>query len=407
MRKNRLNLIDKIALNSFGTIFYFVCQWLITVFVVRLSGYKDAGVLSLIISTTNIFYFIALFGVRNYQISDVTIKHSDSEYIYMRIITSAISFLLFEIIVNILNFDHYTLICSNIYIFYKIGEAFTDVIFGSFQRYDDYKSIAISYILKGSISLLVFICVMSISHSLFYSLLFDVICYYIVIIYFDFFHLKKNFTFKFKRYKIQKIFYICLPLMIYMLIVPYLNFISRYIVSINYNKTVLGGYSSITMVFTIASTLISSIYVSIIPKISIFYIEKKYQRAKSLIINISVLIFVLGFLGLIASTFIGEFIFEIIFGSKIAAYIYLLNPTIIASIVLCFTTFYSSLLIAFGRNKFVLLYNFIGAIICTITISPLISWFGLIGSLYCLFIGLFVSALLLICKSFNCLKDKN
>ena len=36
-----------------------------------LRGYHDAGILSIIISTTNLFYCIALFGVRNYQVSDV------------------------------------------------------------------------------------------------------------------------------------------------------------------------------------------------------------------------------------------------------------------------------------------------------------------------------------------------
>ena len=55
-----------IAWNTFGSIFYCVCQWLITVLVVWLDSYSAAGNLSLAMTTSSSFSAISLFSMRNY-----------------------------------------------------------------------------------------------------------------------------------------------------------------------------------------------------------------------------------------------------------------------------------------------------------------------------------------------------
>ena len=71
------SIATNILWNTFGNIVYLVCQWLLSVVVVRISGsYADAGVLTLAISTTNIFATLAAFSVRNYQVSDLSEKYS-------------------------------------------------------------------------------------------------------------------------------------------------------------------------------------------------------------------------------------------------------------------------------------------------------------------------------------------
>ena len=48
--------------NSFGSLFYLGCQWLMTVMVVRLSnGFDAAGTLTLAMSVYNIFSSLALY----------------------------------------------------------------------------------------------------------------------------------------------------------------------------------------------------------------------------------------------------------------------------------------------------------------------------------------------------------
>lgn len=63
--------LANIFYNSFGTMFYYGCQWLTTILIVRLSGYQDAGNYSLAMTFTAAFAIFALFNTRQYQVSDV------------------------------------------------------------------------------------------------------------------------------------------------------------------------------------------------------------------------------------------------------------------------------------------------------------------------------------------------
>ena len=62
--------------NTFGTFFYFLCQYLLTILVVRLGSFNDAGIFSIVLSITNVFYCISIYGVRNYQVADIENRFS-------------------------------------------------------------------------------------------------------------------------------------------------------------------------------------------------------------------------------------------------------------------------------------------------------------------------------------------
>ena len=67
-----LSIKQNMLWNSFGSITYLACQWLITILVVRLSsGYEAAGTLSLAMSVYNIFAPFAIYRMYTYQVSDV------------------------------------------------------------------------------------------------------------------------------------------------------------------------------------------------------------------------------------------------------------------------------------------------------------------------------------------------
>ena len=72
MSEQQISLQKNILYNSIGNITYFFCQWLTTILVVRLSvGFSDAGVLSLAMSLTGSFVWIANYGLRNYEVLDL------------------------------------------------------------------------------------------------------------------------------------------------------------------------------------------------------------------------------------------------------------------------------------------------------------------------------------------------
>lgn len=263
--------------NTYGTFFYFFCQWLITVFVVRIGNYHLAGVFSLVVSITNVFYCISLYGVRNYQVSDIKCEYSDADYFTLRTITSIIGFVLFFITIKTLHYDFEINSCCIIYMLYKIGEAFSDLLFGFNQKYDKYKNIAISYTLKGVATLVLFIFTLYFTKDLFKTIISNVVVYFTIMFLFDWKNLRTHVSIQFKTDKIITLLKICFPLMLYICLVPYLNFITRYFVELNYGTNNLGYYSSVTMIVSVLSTLTNSVFVTVIPRISRLYINKSYN----------------------------------------------------------------------------------------------------------------------------------
>ena len=150
---NEAKTSKNVIYNTIGTFFYFFCQWLTTILVVRISGYEDAGILSIVISFTNIFYFIALFGVRNFQVTDINHEFTDRDYLNSRHITSGIALILFVISLFCMRFSQVTVICCILYMIFKVFEGYTDVIFGIWQNHDGYFEILVSYIGKGILTI--------------------------------------------------------------------------------------------------------------------------------------------------------------------------------------------------------------------------------------------------------------
>ena len=133
--KENKTIASNVFWNTFGSLFYFGCQWLLSIAVVRIShGYEDAGILSLAISLTNIFSTIAFFNVRNYQASDAEGKYTASEYYTHRIITCGLAFVLCTAFVLINSYNLYVSLSILGFMVVKLVEAYADVLHGMAQK---------------------------------------------------------------------------------------------------------------------------------------------------------------------------------------------------------------------------------------------------------------------------------
>lgn len=401
-----LKVKNNIIYNTIGTFFYFFCQWAITVLVVKLGGYSNGGILSITISMTNIFYMISMYGVRSFQVSDIKNRYKDGDYLLLRIVTSVISFIFFGITLFYLDYDKEIRLCMIIYMFFKLGESITDLNFGFFQRYNFYKGIGISFILKGILTLVIFCITLYFSKNLILTLILETLALWFLIVVYDFKKLKNKLNLKMKTYKVVFLLKICFSLMLYTLILPYLNFIIRYQVEKFFGTEELGYYSAITMVIVVISTLFSSIFIIIIPKITYLYKEKNVKEIIKIILKINLAIFVFTIISIIGAILLGNTIFSILFTDSIQKYMYLLIPTIITSSILGILNYLSTILISFHDLKFVLIANLIPAIFCTFLLKISILQYGMLGSLYSLMISLFLGILLVGIRIYFLLKKR-
>lgn len=104
------------------------------------------------ISFTNIFYFIAAFGIRNFQISDVEERYSQEQYTGVRFLAILAAAAGFCFMAWSSRLDRYTISCYGLYMVFKFGEANSEGFFAIAQKEGRYSVLSGSMALKGLLS---------------------------------------------------------------------------------------------------------------------------------------------------------------------------------------------------------------------------------------------------------------
>jgi len=366
--------------NLAGVIFYFFCQWLTLIIVIRIVGYEVSGEFSLVISFTNLFGFLSQYSIRSFQLSDVNKKYSPQQYSGTYVITSGLAVAFFLIILPFGGYNHSIVISCFIYMLYKLCETFSMYVFTYMQLENNYSDITISYCLKGIVPLIGFGGWLYFTQNIFQSLCIMSILYIAIIVIYD---IRRTHSY-FPRGIVMKgtavILKECFPIMLASLILPFMLFITRNTVEKVYGTTELGFYSAFTMVIVVLSTMASAVYIVLLPAIS----EKYAKRLKGDIVRI-----ILTMLGLIIiavliitllARLMGNFVFSLVFGVEILEYMYLLVPVIITSAMLAVMSFTSICLTAMQKRLTMLVGMLAGAVLLTVLVIPATRSYGMIGT---------------------------
>ena len=161
MEEKKVSIQKSIIWNSAGSLVYLITQWLISVLVVRLSGVETAGVLTLAMSVNNVFYSIAMQGIRNYQVSDMKEKYTSGIYVSSRLIICILSFLACGGYALIAGYSYGSSLCIVAYCLFKMAEAFYDVYAGICQKKWRMDWIGKSWLVKGLLSFAGFVVVLA------------------------------------------------------------------------------------------------------------------------------------------------------------------------------------------------------------------------------------------------------
>lgn len=311
--------------NTIGYISYLGFQWLITILVVRLSGYLDAGILSLAMSTTSMFHLIAGYGMRSFQISDAGV-YTNKEYLYSRYLTCIGAFLLCIIFVFVNDYSYIEIINIIFYMIFKLGEAFVDVYNGMLQKIWRLDIVGKSYCIRGILSVITFSITLYFIQDLSFAILSMGLSTWLVIIFYD-----KRWTYKLinvlDRIETKKIFILlkeCLPLVIFNFITSYINFIPRYELERTVGTEMLGIYSSISSPTLIVQSFAQVLFIPLIPLFATHFNSKRIKSFCKLLAKCIGILSAIGIVTFIGAALFGEIVFELLLGPQIKEYIYLL-----------------------------------------------------------------------------------
>lgn len=371
----KLSLKKNIFYNSIGSIIYLGCQWLLTIIVVKLTNYKDAGIVSLSMSVSSAIYAISAFGMRNFQCSDIKEEYDPDSYVYSRIFTCLIGIIICGLFTLINEYDIYTKYCIIIYTVFKTSEALIDVFNGAEQKKWRMDVCGISLIIRGFTSIIIFTLTLYFTKNLLLSMLLMTFSVYLCIIIYDIPRYRE--IIGFKQYihinKIKKLLFSCLPLAIYGLISNIILFFPKFYLEKIFSHELLGIYSSLATPVLIIQVASSFVFNPLITLISEVYNKKESKQFYMILLKVLLCILLIGILGIAIILFFGDFGLKLLFNKELLTYKKLLYPILIVTILTSLIWFISMLLIIIRKFKILMIGSIISmltSVILSIIIIP-------------------------------------
>ena len=372
-----------IAWNTFGNIFYGFCTWVITILVVRMGSFTDAGYLSLAMTTSSTYNAIALFAMRNYQITDSGHLYSDGEYVSSRII-SCLAAYVFLAVAAVFSGSMYQAICIIAFMPVRLSEAYSDVFHGIDQMHDRYDLIGKSFTMRGIAVIVIFIAGMTVTGNLALTLGLISIATFAISILWD-----KRLTSKIttiemrlKDSKILKLYLSCLPLMLFTFFMGMQMMYAKTVLSEVVGVTRQGIYASISNPTYAIQVMGAALFAPFLPVLAEYLKERDIQGFNRGVRKVTGILVVFSALVLVAASLLGRWVLGIFFGKEILDYYELFIPVVIVIIINTFVYWFQGVLVALRKNVLLAVGMIVDLMLFVILIRPAIEIFRMNGASY-------------------------
>ncbi len=331
MTNTKRSLGRDMVFNSVGSLYYLVCQWLLTVLVVPLCSFEAAGILALAISLTNVFFTLATFGIRIFQVSDSHGKYTPGRYISTRVLTCLCSLGLCALF--LLCNRQYTaeqVLCILFYMLYRISEALVDVLAGEEQKAYRFDYVGLSFFFRGTATLLSFTLALYFTRNLTLTLLLMALTVLCVVLVYDGKRVKTltDFRLRLSLRDSLPLLKEAWPLMLNSALLTLLAAIPRYFLEMYHGSELLGYFGSVSTPAVIIQAGCSFIYTPLVAPLS-----ERFARGSLRDFRRMLLLALCGVLGFAACMFagaavLGQWGLTLLFGQDILPYAFLLLPVL-------------------------------------------------------------------------------
>lgn len=393
----QLSIKQNMLWNTSGSLAYLVCQWLITVLVVRLSdGYDAAGVLALGMAVSNIFSPIGYFKVRAFQVSDLNEEYSAGQYLAFRLLSTTVALVCMTV--------YAAASCANdsipavvAYCVYSCVPIIADVYHGAAQQKNRLDVAGKDLTARGILSLAAFYVGMAVTHSLLVSLVAMTLVTGAVVLFYlprSLKHIIGPYSLDFKRAKMMALFTACLPAAVALVFAGSIPAIPRQVLGAMFGASALGAYASVASPVVVVQMGTQYIYSPLLSSFAQCYLAKDTSGFLRLFAKVFVAIIVLAAVSLIGFAWLGEWVLGLIYGDSIRAFSYLLLPLVCCTICTAFLWFLGDLLVVVRDMKGNLACFSAAFVVCAACSYPMLAVFGLNGASYATMAGLIVGMVL-------------
>lgn len=393
----QLSVKQNMLWNTAGSMVYLVCQWLITVFVVRLSdGYDAAGVLALGMAVSNIFSPIGYFKVRAFQVSDLNEEYSAGQYLAFRLLSTTVA-LACMIVYAAATCANDSIPAVVAYCVYSCVPIIADVYQGAVQQKNRLDVAGKDLTARGVLSLAVFCGGMAITHSLLVSLIMMTLVTGAVVLFYLPRSLKRvigAYSIDFAKAKMVALFTACLPAAVALVFAGSIPSIPRQILGAMFGASALGAYASVASPVVVVQMGAQYIYSPLLSSFAQCYLAKDTSGFLRLFAKVFVAIIVLAVVSLVGFAWFGEWALCLIYGDSIRDYSYLLLPLVSCTICTAFLWFLGDLLVVVRDMKGNLACFSVAFVVCAVCSYPMLAVFGLNGASFATMAGLIAGSAL-------------
>lgn len=387
--------------NTIGTIVYFFSIWIMTAVVVRVSGFTDAGILSVAMTISNIFVNISNYGMRSFQSSDINEKYSNQQYLLSRYITCTISIVLCIIFIIICRYESKYFIAIIMYMLFKLVEAITDVLYGILQRNHLLKNAGLSLCLHGTIPVILFTIILLFTQRINVSLLCLFISSFFIFIIYDYkicIKLQRNLfkiSFRINFKSTMHLLAECFAMFIVSICPLILQAIPKLQFERMYSAEEMGIFSTVASPTVVISTLTSCIMIPFLPLFAKYINNKDRKNLFKIFFSFLLGVVLIGIIGCILANYLGVWFLTLLYGDGLQNYkmlfIYIIISICFGSALYCFNALFIS-----GRKIPQLAIIYIATVILGIFISPIcIKQKGIYGITDSLIITQFIECIVL------------
>lgn len=367
--------------NSIGSMTNMVCQWLITVLVVRLSGgYGATGLLSLAMAVYGIFSPIAQYRMYTYQVSDVRGENTAGEYFALRLLTCSFSLALCAVY-SIATCPLESVLPILLYGLYKTVTSVIDVLHATDQQFKRMDFIGKSLMMQGIASLIAFVAVFALSENLNLALVSMALsCFAIGAIYdmprtLKFTHIKVGIPWKKARYLLVA----CAPMVLGSIFAACAPSIPRQYLFAKLGESLLGVYSSVSAPVAVIQMSAAYIYNPLMGYFADFFEKKNAKGFLRLFAKSSLAMLGASVACGILLVLLGRPLLLLMFGSSIQEYLYTLPLIIVSAVAVAFMSFLNDLLITFRNLKGTMIGGIVALVVSALLTVPCVNFFELNG----------------------------
>lgn len=389
------NMEQKTLLWNFISSMLFGFQSVVMLIVLtRTVGLEVSGVFTIAYANASLFLLIGKYGVRNYQVSDVSMEYTFGDYKTVRFITTvtmlvvSAGYLLYR-----LTAGNYSVSKSIVILFtclYKVPDSVEDVYFGEYQRHGRLDVAAKIMSVRLGFSILLFVIVVIITRNLMAALVISIVTSSIIL-----YGLLKKTAVRFclnnhvKRKHILEIIKDCFPLFAGSFLLQYINNAPKYAIDVQLSDDLQACYGFLSMPVFVISLLSNVIFGPLIHKMAGYWDRgERKQFVRHIFIQVCIITGIM-FLCLAGAYIWGISVLSFLYHTDLSDYKNELMILLIGGGFLSLAGFLN-IIMTIMRSQFALLGGYVVvSIIALLCSKQVVKFYGILGA-SCLYTGLMV-----------------